>query len=163
MLLFCLHRFGGDDIYFGLVYVSHSGLNVYVTPEAVCKKGMNQALHFPLFMERLHTTCNDVKNSRNVRSRGTSLNKSCALSSLCWSPARQSYVWGKVIMSRKLLYHSAASVPREKPIKVKFSLSTPWSHVAVEEVSLYSRLTTAEGGGGRLASRPGRFIRGKEP
>jgi hypothetical protein len=129
---FCSHKFGGDDIYFGLVYVSHSGLNVYVTPAAVCKKGMNQPLHFPLSMERLYMTCNDVKNSRNVRSRGTSLNKSCALSSLCWNPARQSYVWGEGIMSRKLLYHSAALVPKEKPIKVKFSLSTPRRHVALE-------------------------------
>ena len=163
MLPFCSHRFGGDDIYFGLVYVSHSGLNVYVTPAAVCKKGMNQALHFPLFMEHLYTTCNDVKNSRNARSRGTSLNKSCALSSLCWSPARQSYVWGRGIVSRKLLYHSTASVPREKPIKVKFSLSAPWSHVAVEEVLLYLRLTAAVDGIERLASRPGRFIHGKEP
>jgi hypothetical protein len=42
---FCSHRFGGDDIYFGLVYVSHSGLNVYVTPAVVCKKGINQPLH----------------------------------------------------------------------------------------------------------------------
>jgi hypothetical protein len=127
---FCSHTFGGDDIYFGLVYVSHGGLNVYVTPAAVCKKGMNQALHFPLFMERLCTICNDVKNSRNVPSRDTSLNKSCALGSLCSSPARQSYVWEKGIMSRMHLYHSAVLVPREKPIKGKFSLSTPWSHVA---------------------------------
>jgi len=44
-------------LYFGLVYVSHIGLNVYVTPAAVCKKGMNQPLHFPLSMERLYMTC----------------------------------------------------------------------------------------------------------